>query len=135
MRVRDEAQWSQSQQWFGVNEDRKAFRDYLEFWAEQAEVLVDHGIPPLQALQETLSQAEEAIGNAQDPNALGQIIVFMVGLWQYGDEAVADMTPLELAVLSAATRVHIEELQKLAQAEGDAIDSDHGAEGLPPTDS
>jgi len=121
MHVRDEEQWNQQLTEFNADEDSQKFRDFLVFWVDAAEKMVED--EPQLTVRDSLLQAfevaEQTFGYLST-EWLGQMLLVIVQHWFNGDTVWECMSPWERRMVEQATAMKIVELQQLAEVDDTA---------------
>jgi len=131
MRVVDESMWQAQCAELEVNEIGQRFRQFLEAWVDEAEVMVtganrrivtaeyeDIPLPsPAEAIRAALAPTEEKLGRV-DTLLIGQMLVVIAANWAHGEAMVNGLSPVEMRVLQDALALKIRELAAHAAAEG-----------------
>ena len=97
----------------------KEFLKFFEWWLDSSEdVLLNYpDKTPLEALRLTLPQAETRFGEVT-LHVLGSLLTLAVAHWKRGDEVAAELSSLELKLLTEVLALKLEEWQDSAQAGG-----------------
>ena len=113
MRIREQAlsDWTQQESKLVADESTgKQFHEYFVFWAETAEKLLeesretlvysDAGLRPIDAVRQALQIAENTIGNMH-VQFLGQLLIYFISYWEWGEEVANDLTMIEMKLVHA----------------------------------
>ncbi len=126
MKVRDEADWTIQEQMFrDQGETGVVFRDFMVFWCETAETMVDQAVltanremPITQAFRLALPIAEQQFGNLQNI-FVGQMLLAIGNYWVHGQEVVTSLTNIELKFYMEAVQLNHERLSEMAAQQGE----------------
>ena len=119
MKAQDEDLWELQVQDLLAEESGagKEFLKFFEWWLDSSEdVLLNYpDKTPLEALRLTLPQAETRFGEVT-LHVLGSLLTLVVAHWKRGDEVAAELSSLELKLVSEVLALKMEEWQDSAQA-------------------
>lgn len=122
MKVKDEQQWSLQLKAFDQDETGKQFCEYLLFWVNTAERLMDEShvddetssMHPHEAMHHGLEIAEGTIGNIDAALYMGQMLAFIVTNWVHGTEFAEAMSNIELKLVASAVQERASLMQAMA---------------------
>lgn len=121
MKIKDDAKWSLFQKDVGSQgEVGRQFIEYMTFWLDCAEKIMaeDPDARPHRALGDALVITEEEVGR-MDGSYLGPMLMYIIGLWEHGEELFETMTPIESKIVETEAAAQVARLQEMA-AEGEA---------------
>ena len=95
----------------------KQFLKFFEFWVDSSEdVLLNHpDKTPLAALRVSLPMVETRLGEVTLP-ALGSLLTLAIAHWARGDEVVAELSSIEMKLVTEVMALKLAEWQDSAQA-------------------
>ena len=117
MKSADEDLWERQVEDLLAHEIGEEFLKFFEWWVDSSEdVLLNYPEKtPLEALRLTLPQAEIRFGEITAP-MLGNMLTLVVAHWKRGDEVAAELSSLELKLVTEVLALKLEEWQDSAQA-------------------
>ena len=124
MRVQDEELWSLQMEEFGADEMSRKFRDFLVFWCETAEKLldslsnIDHQLTSTGSLKRSFEIAEQTFGYIS-VDWLGQMLLVVIQHWADGPEVWESLSVFERRMVEQATAIKLTELQEIARVSAD----------------
>ena len=126
MRVRDDELWSVQDREFQADEMSRKFREFLVFWAETAETMIDElQQTPRDSLVRAFEVAEQTFGYIS-VEWLSQMLLVLVQHWFGGEEIWESLSVWERRMVEQATAIKLTELQESAKLAGDHPQDDPG---------
>jgi hypothetical protein len=126
MQVQDEELWSAQDAEFSADEMSQKFRDFLVFWCEAAETMLDeHQLTSVDSLKMAFEVAEQTFGYIS-VEWLGQMLLVIVQHWFDGDRVWESLSVWERRLVEQATAIKLTELQENAKIAGDHPQDDQG---------
>lgn len=119
MEVQDREIWSVQLKEFEADEVSQKFRDFLVFWVETAEKLldslsnIDHQLTPAGSLKRCFEIAEQTFGYIS-VEWLGQMLLVVIQHWVYGPEIWETLSVWERRMVEQAAAMKMAELQEMA---------------------
>lgn len=116
MKVKDELLWSQQVSEFKADEQSQMFHDFLVFWVETAETMMDESnatLHPHDALSKAFEVAEQTLGFLS-VEWLSQMLLVVVQFWVNGDRLWESLSVWERRLVEQATAMKIVDLQQEA---------------------
>ena len=119
MQVQDEELWSVQLEEFKADELSEKFRDFLVFWCDTAEKLldslsnIDHQLTPAGSLKRSFEIAEQTFGYIST-EWLGQMLLVVIQHWVHGTEVWETLSVWERRMVEQATAIKLAELQEAA---------------------
>lgn len=123
MKVRDQALWQERRAALSTDETNRSFLKFLELWAEETERrLLDAVTDGRQAtvaevLQFTLVPVEAHLGRC-GAHFLGQMLALLAMHWEFGEDLMQGLTPIERRLVEDLTILKIASEQEKAEANG-----------------
>lgn len=115
MKVRDQPLWAQQCAELAADQTAQDFLDFIVTWVEKAEQLLDEEIgSSATALRHALQHADEVHGRVS-VHFLGQMLVVIATHWEYGQEMVEQLNPIELRLVQDMLALKCAELQRNAE--------------------
>lgn len=119
MRVQDEELWSVQLAEFDTDELSRKFRDFLVFWCESAETMLDeYQLTSLGSLKRSFEVAEQTFGYIS-AEWLGQMLLVIVQHWFDGSAVWESLSVWERRLVEQAAAVKLTELQQAARISAD----------------
>ena len=117
IKAADSDLWERQVEDLLAHEIGEEFLKFFEWWVDSSEdVLLNYPEKtPLEALRLTLPQAEIRFGEITAP-MLGNMLTLVVAHWKRGDEVAAELSSLELKLVTEVLALKLEEWQDSAQA-------------------
>jgi hypothetical protein len=126
MRVQDEELWSVQVKEFQADEMSRKFYDFLVFWCEAAEKILDeYQQTPIGSLKRAFEVAEQTLGFIS-VEWLSQMLLVVVQHWVYGEEIWESLSVWERRMVEQATALKLTELQESAKLAEDHPQDDQG---------
>jgi hypothetical protein len=126
MQVQDEELWSAQDAEFSADEMSQKFRDFLVFWCEAAETMLDEQqLTSVDSLKMAFEVAEQTFGYIS-VEWLGQMLLVIVQHWFDGDRVWESLSVWERRLVEQATAIKLTELQENAKIAGDHPQDDRG---------
>lgn len=125
MRVQNEELWAEQLAEFDADETSRKFRDFLVFWCETAEKLldslseIDHQLTPTGSLKRSFEIAEQTFGYIS-VEWLSQMLLVIVQHWFHGTEIWESLSVWERRMVEQITALKLVELQNQADEESPA---------------
>lgn len=119
MKVLEEvaAGWSQQVQAFQADEEGRQFYEYLTFWVDTAERLMDElTLTPHAAMNDALALVEANVANL-DASFMGQMLLNIVSAWEHGHEFAENLSPIEMKLVVSAAQHRQQLLRDQAEQE------------------
>lgn len=115
MRVQDDEAWQLQLKEFTADELSGKFRDFLVFWAEAAEkIMEEHQQTPRSSLTPAFDVAEQTFGYIS-VEWLGQMLLVLIQHWFHGTEVWESLSVWERRMVEQATALKLVELQESAK--------------------
>ena len=119
MRVQDDELWSVQDKEFQADEMSRKFREFLVFWAETAEkILEEYQQTPRGSLTRAFEVAEQTFGYIS-VEWLSQMLLVLVQHWFNGPQIWEFLSVWERRMVEQATAIKLTELQESAKIAGD----------------
>lgn len=117
MKVKDQELWSNQLEELDADEDSRKFRDFLVFWVEAAEKILDeYQQTPRGSLSKAFEVAEQTFGYLST-EWLGQMLLVIVDHWCDGEKIWESLSVWERRLVEQAAAMKIAELQVTASRE------------------
>lgn len=126
MQVQDEELWSVQDAEFSADETSQKFRDFLVFWCETAETLLDEQqLTSVDSLKMAFEVTEQTFGYIS-VEWLGQMLLVIVQHWFDGSRVWESLSVWERRLVEQATAIKLTELQENAKIAEDHPQDDQG---------
>lgn len=115
MKVVDEAQWQERCALLETTEEGKEFRKFLLAWMDEAERLVEWTYSPAEAQRRAFVKTEQQLSTRVSTHFLGQMLCVVAEHWDYGEQMMEGLTPIEVRLVEDSLALKIAELEEQAQ--------------------
>lgn len=128
MKARDDRAWAEQMSEFDADEQSQRFRDFLLFWVDTAEKIIeeedsDQGFQELgwgddeeiihEVVSNALSVAEQTLGFLS-VEWISQMLLVITQHWERGEQLLQGLTFIETRLVEQATAMKLAELQVAA---------------------